>query len=113
MSDRTWELAKHCVEAREVDAIRVVGKTEPVTIYELLALKGELPAGIAQLCEEFEAGLAAYRRCDWDAAQARFQACLALKPDDGPSRVFATRVKHLAEHPPGLDWDRVWSLADK
>ncbi len=40
---RTYELAKEHIEVRELDWVRVAGKTEAVTVYELLSLKGELP----------------------------------------------------------------------
>jgi len=49
------------VEARELDLITVVGKTEPVRIYELLGRAGELPPDVAELAREFQNGLKAYR----------------------------------------------------
>ena len=40
ISESTYEQAKDGIEARELDLIRVVGKLEPVKIYELLGKKG-------------------------------------------------------------------------
>ena len=80
----------------------------------LLALKGALEPAMARLREEFEAGLAEYRKASWEAADARFQACLALKPLDGPSLVYADRVKHFRVHPPPPGaWDGIWSFSEK
>jgi len=96
-----------------VDCIRVVGKSEPVRVFELLARKGGLDPARAQLRERFEEGLQAYRACDWGRAESCFNACLAVAPDDKPSKLFLSRVSHFREHPPAADWGGVWSLSEK
>jgi adenylate cyclase len=113
ISDATRELAGDGVETREVDSLRVKGKTEPVRVHELLALKGALDPQAARLRAEFEIGLAEYRRSRWAAAEARFKACLALKPDDGPSRAYVERVEQFRKLPPPADWSGVWNFAEK
>jgi adenylate cyclase len=113
ISDATRELAGDGVETREVDSLRVKGKSEPVRVHELLALKGALDPQAARLRDEFEAGLAEYRRSRWAAAEARFKACLALKPDDGPSRAYAERIEQFRKLPPPADWSGVWNFAEK
>ena len=114
ISEATRALAKSLFETREIDSIRVAGKSEPVVVHELIAPKGALAPQSARLLEEFAAGLAAYRRGDWDAAEARFQACRDINPEDGPSRVFAARVRQFRESPPAADgWDGVWSFSEK
>ncbi len=113
ISNATADLVQDSMETREIDAIRVVGKTEPVQVHELLGLKGALDPRTARLRDEFSAGLGSYRRCEWAAAQASFAACLALKADDGPSNVYVARVRHFAANPPPREWDGVWSLAEK
>ena len=40
ISERTYELARDHIEARELDMIRVVGKEKPVRVYELIDRKG-------------------------------------------------------------------------
>ena len=42
ISESTYKDVKDRIEARKLDQIRVVGKSEPVQIYELLGLKGKL-----------------------------------------------------------------------
>jgi adenylate cyclase len=113
VSDATAALAQDAVDTREIDSIQVVGKTEPVRIHELLGLKGTIRPVLTRLRDEFAAGLAAYRSRDWAAAETKFLGCLALKADDGPSRVYAARVKHFAQNPPPGDWEGVWTLAEK
>lgn len=113
ISEHTWTMAKDHVEVRELDCIRVVGKTEPARLFELLARKGELAPATAELREYFAQGLDAYRRRDWEIARTRFDACLKLNPGDTPSRLFISRIHHWRDHPPVPDWDGVWNVSEK
>ena len=113
IAEDTRRLAQVEVEARELDLITVAGKTEPVRIYELLSPFGKLDPDDAMLREEFAVGLAAYRACDWDEAGCRFEQCLKLKPDDGPSALFSKRIGTLRAHPPPPDWGGVWRFTHK
>jgi adenylate cyclase len=98
---------------REIDSLRVAGKTEPVRVFELV---GEAEAvGAERLAQVagFETGLAAYRDRDWDAAEKAFSACLAADPDDRPSQVYLERIAAFRAAPPGADWDGVWVATGK
>ena len=107
ISEDTYRLAQAEIEAREIDFITVAGKIEPVRIYELLAPAGQLEPSQSELCARFADGLAAYRKQDWNAAEATFAECLRITPDDGPSRVFLERIRELRSDPP-RDWDGIW-----
>jgi adenylate cyclase len=110
ISEQTQAMAASAIESRELDFIRVAGKTEPARIFELMARRGELSAERVGLRDRFHEGLVAYRGGEWDLAEQHFRACLAATPADGPSRVFLARVAHLREvQPPS--WDGVWSLS--
>ncbi len=113
ISEETWKMSKAAVETRELDSVRVVGKSDPVRIFELLAAKGGLAPGRAELRGQFEQALQAYRRGDWDQAETGFEACLKINAQDKASTVFLTRLKYLREHPPAADWDGAWSLEEK
>lgn len=108
ISEETYRLAQEDIEAREVDVITVAGKTEPVRVYELMSLAGELERSQAELRKTFAKGLAAYRDQNWDGAQAHFEAGLRAMPDDGLTRLFLERIGVLRSSPPGPDWDGVW-----
>jgi adenylate cyclase len=109
----TRRRAGAAVEVRELDRLRVVGKSEPEQVFEILGRAGEVPAERLRLRDRFAAALAAYRAQAWDEARAGFEACRAIAPDDPPSRTFLARVAHFAETPPSPDWDGVWSLTAK
>lgn len=113
IDEATFRLAQGAIEARELDLLTVVGKSEPLRIFELICRSGELPADIAELRELFAAGLAAYRARDWETADRRFAECLARRADDGPARVFRHRLELLRAAPPPPDWDGVWRLTEK
>ncbi len=113
ISETTARMAEGTIEAREIDSIVVVGKSEPQRVFEALGRRGELDPATAQLRDRFAAGLAAYRRQAWAEARAEFEGGLVVAPGDGPSRVLLARVAHLAEQPPGPDWNGVWALTEK
>ena len=113
VDEHTYRLAQQAVEAREIDSIVVVGKTEPVRIYEILAVAGGLTPAQVALGEAFAAGLAAYRARDWDGAEAAFARALAAVPSDGPTAVFLDRVALLRREPPPPDWDGAWRMTTK
>ncbi len=106
VSASTVELLRERHALREIDWLRVRGRAAPVAIY---AVDGQVPA----LRERYAEGLAAYRRGDWAAAAAAFDAVLAQAPDDAPSRVMRERVAAYREAPPIANWDGVHTLDDK
>jgi adenylate cyclase len=113
ISEDTLRLAQQEVEARELDLITVVGRTEPVRIYELLGRPGELPAGENELIDEFENGLKAYRARDWAAAERQFQRCLEMRPADRASALYIERISEMRTNPPSAEWNGVWHLSKK
>jgi adenylate cyclase len=113
LSEETYRLAQHVIEARELDLITVAGKSEPVRIYEAIGRAGELAPEQDELRELFADGLAAYRRQDWDEAQTHFEGCLRIASEDGPARLFLERIAHLRSAPPAADWGGIWRLSEK
>lgn len=104
---------RHRMEAREIDLIAAVGKTEAVRIFELLGEIGAVTPEQIALRDAFEAGLAAYRAGDWDAAERVFGECLRIVPDDGPATKFIGRVRAFRRVPPPDDWAGVWQSVEK
>lgn len=98
---------------RELDRIQVVGKQEPVQIYELLGTHESVTDQQRALIETFQNGLSAYRQRHWDTAQQHFQHCLTLQPTDHPSQLYLQRLHIIRASPPAEDWDGVWRLTSK
>jgi adenylate cyclase len=97
---------------REIDFIRVKGKLQPVTIYEILGPRANENGG-EELVALFASAREAYKRRDWRAARSAWVTILQRWPDDGPSRVFLARCEeYIAEEPPAA-WDGVYAMKHK
>ncbi len=104
MGPLTYEQAKDHIEARELDRVRVAGKTEPAAVYELLCMKGELSEQKRQVVTLYAQGLALFREARFSDAAAVFAQALAVDPADGPSGVLHARCLRYAASPPeGFD----------
>lgn len=108
----TYDMAGDTIEAREIDLIGVVGREEPVRIYELAAMAGELPPERRKLYDIYAAALSEYRAGQWSLAEAALREALLLAPGDGPSTALLHRVEHFRDAPPA-DWDGVWRMTAK
>jgi len=97
---------------REIDAVRVKGKTQPVRIYELLG-RVEGAGDLAQLVERFNEALKDYKARDWQQALALWSSLLTDFPNDGPAQMYVERSRALIEDPPGPDWDGVFTATSK
>jgi adenylate cyclase len=113
ISSETWEMVKDTIECREVDFIRVSGKTQPVRVFEVMGQKGKLDAALAGVINHFEAGLAAYRACRWDEARQEFEKCIELNAQEKPAATFLSRIELFRAKPPGKDWDGIWNFTEK
>ena len=113
ISERTYELAKDHIEARELDMIRVVGKEKPVKVYELIERKGQIEESKREVIKLYEDGLKMYREKEWQKAIDLFQEALDKDPHDGPSLTYVERCKGYIQDPPPENWDGVYVLTAK
>jgi adenylate cyclase len=104
IGETTYEGAKHVIEARELDRLIVVGRSEPVTTYEILSRKGELDAQKAEVTGLYCRGLELYRNRRWNEAISYFRHALQLDPQDGPSLTYIERCESYKITPPPDDW---------
>ncbi len=113
VSKKTARRAAEAVETREIDAILVVGKTEPQRIFEVLGRKGEVGAEAMTARERYGEGLAAYRQQRWDEAETAFRASTAAMAGDPPAEVMLKRIALVRANPLPADWNGVWTMAEK
>jgi adenylate cyclase len=97
---------------REVDKIRVKGKTKPVTIYELLAPIAEA-AHYESLLRAYNGALQSYRAADWNAAASKLGEIIATYPLDGPTQVLLQRCLEFMDDPAPAEWDGVYVARSK
>ena len=93
--------------ARELSRVAVVGRKEPVAVYEPMQVD-EYQARRATL-ERFAEGLAGYYRGEFDPAEAVFQSIAA---EDAPAARYADRCRELKSAPPEQR-DGVWVMTSK
>lgn len=97
---------------RELDLIRVKGKLQPVTLFEILG--GDLVEnGGREMIALFAKGREAYKQRAWAEARSHFEKVLERWPQDGPSRIFAARCSEYLAVAPPADWDGVYVLTHK
>ena len=113
ISQFTYEQVKEDIEVRELDLIRVVGKNEPVRIFEVLAKKGELNEEFQKVLPIFNDGLDHYRNRRWEEGIQCFERVLAINEDDGPSLTYFERCITFQAQPPADDWDGVFGMTTK
>ncbi|MBN2874622.1 MAG: CHASE2 domain-containing protein [Spirochaetales bacterium] len=98
---------------RELDTIRVVGKNEPIVVYELLEEAGKVPERTEEVVQHYERALALYKERRWKEALVGFIRALKLNMDDSPSKLYYLRCKAFIKTPPPAGWDGVSNLSSK
>jgi adenylate cyclase len=110
MGPGTYEAVKDQVEARELDRVRVAGKANAATVYELLALKGELHHDKMKVVDLYGQALLAYRARRFSDAKIKLGQALQVDESDGPSRRLLSLCTEFEVHPPPESWDGVSGL---
>lgn len=122
VSKETMEMTGKQFIWRELDTIKVVGKSVPVTTFDLLWTREECPEYLLELSEKFKSGIELYKAQIWDEAISVFRKTLELEwqrfPDlkdkkTNPSLEYIERCESYKQTPPPPDWDGVWTLTSK
>jgi adenylate cyclase len=110
ISEETARALGDAYVLRRLDRLVVKGKTEPVTVFEVVGRAGAVPEDLLARLAEFDRGLALHDARDFVAARTLF---LALAPRDPPSKVYAERCRLYAETPPPDAWQGEFALKTK
>ncbi len=95
---------------RELDAIRVKGRSDPVKIYEPLAESGRQTPQQSATAAAYAEGLACWRAREFSGAMKCFDRVAEVDP---PSALFRKRAKTFADNPPPQEWVAVNTLEGK
>jgi class 3 adenylate cyclase len=95
---------------RELDSIVVQGRSEPVRIYEPLALAGMATREQTEAAQTYAKGLACWRARDFAGAAEHFARLAEVDP---PAARFLARAQAFLWHPPGPDWAPINTLEGK
>jgi adenylate cyclase len=91
---------------REIDLVRLRGRAQTLTIYELFGTMQDPPPDGDWLAA-FAEGLDAYRRQDWAVAWRGFTFALTKNPSDACAKFYLSRVEQQVKGLPALDWTGV------
>ena len=91
----------------------MVGKHEPVTIYQIMGHPDGLDESTKAVISYYEKGLNLYKSKAFKKALAVFKHILAKHPDDGPSHTMANRCRDFIATPPLPDWNGVFRITSK
>jgi class 3 adenylate cyclase len=98
----TARLVKDQIPVRRIDIVRVVGRAEPVELYEILA------DGAASHIDGYQQAMELYIARQWSAARD-----IWAQIDDPPARAMNARCEQFIQSDPGATWDGVWKLESK
>lgn len=109
---RTRESVKGIV-FRELDKVRVRGRSVAERIFEPLGREGDLPAREIETLQRWQAGLEQFRARQFKEARATFEG---LAGEAGYPRLVAIYlgyIRDLSASPPEDDWDAAFTLYEK
>jgi adenylate cyclase len=109
-SETTIALTGTTFAWRELDSIRVKGRSEPVKIYEPLAESGQQTSQQSASAAAYTEGLACWRARKFSEALQCFDRAAEADP---PSALFRRRAKEFTDNPPPREWEAVNTLEGK
>ncbi|NEO84346.1 MAG: GAF domain-containing protein [Spirulina sp. SIO3F2] len=114
ISENTYHQCEGQLLVRELDCIRVKGKTQPVGVYELLEeTKNGYPEGKEQIIELYNKARKLYTHQDFAKAISTFGTILELDRNDKAAWLHIDRCQQLIKNPPKKSWDGVWTMTSK
>lgn len=99
---------------RPLGKIVVMGRSQPVPVYEIVGLKENVTPQTRECIRVFSQGLELYYARNWSGARAAFEASSSLEPldpeknpgvMDNPSHVYLGIVTQCEIDPPAAGWD--------
>ncbi|KAF0152620.1 MAG: adenylate cyclase [Ignavibacteria bacterium] len=113
ISEFTYEAAKEFALVRELDSIKVKGKSKPAKVYELIGMAGDSDAELKlSSLHEYNSALKLYKQKKFAEASVLFEYCFS-KNNDYTSKVYLDRCKSYIENPPEENWDGVFIIKAK
>jgi adenylate cyclase len=93
IGENTYLQACDAIEVRRLGLVVLKGKSQPVTVYQLLSRKGELSESMRQLVYAYEEACRLFEEQDWARAQQHLTEALKIFPHDGPSQLLLQRIQ--------------------
>lgn len=98
---------------RKLDRVRVVGKSDPVRLCELIDTMEEASEQDKKRVAVFHDALANFESRNWKQAAEGFKEVLAINNEDEPAKMYLERCEKFIVTPPDAKWDGVYNLTSK
>lgn len=117
-SDSTWQLANSGLNegkiiAKKLDKVRVVGKTIPIQLYNIIGFRNELSQNEIENVEYFNEAYKEFMNKNFLGAGKLFLQANAIFPQDKLSIFFAERCKKFIEKGVSENWDGIVDMTNK
>jgi len=113
VGSRTREGARSDIVFREIDKVRVSGRSVADRIYEPLGRAEDMwPVEMDRL-KRWHQALGMFRAGSWNAARAGFEPLAQEKGYERLVQLYLGYIRDLQAKPPGPDWDASFTLYDK
>lgn len=118
VSNVTHDLIKDKFLTRPLDRIRVKGRKAPLMIFELLESHAHATLEMKEFAAEFEEALRFYydqkfRRSESLFKQLQKKYKNSIHSAQTTCQLYIDRCKDFLKHPPGRDWDGVYTMVTK
>lgn len=107
---KTADAVKGKMVTRELDSIRVAGKTEAIAVYELVGEEGQVAPQKLKVLDLYAKALELYRHRRFADSLRTLKEAYDLDNTDGPTKVLAGKCNQFMQAPPPADWDGVTQL---
>ena len=117
-SDSTWQLANSGLNegkiiAKKLDKVRVVGKTIPIQLYNIIGFRNELSQNEIENVECFNEAYKEFINKNFLGAGKLFLQANAILPEDKLSIFFVERCKKFIEKGVSENWDGIVDMTNK
>jgi len=107
VSQDTYNLVKDKFSFRKLDIVRVKGKKNPLTIYELVLSPNP------NFLKVYHTGFDFYLKKDFKQAIKYFKQAKKINSLDKPTHIFLERCTHYLKNPPTSKWDGIFEMKEK
>ncbi|QJR11579.1 hypothetical protein DSM104443_02658 [Usitatibacter rugosus] len=98
---------------REMDKVRVKGKSEGVAIYEPIGLASEVGDTMMKEIDSWHRALDLYRKAKFEEAKDVIKPLAYANPETKIYKVYLERIIHFRTNPPPANWDGVFTFTTK
>ncbi|OKH18746.1 adenylate/guanylate cyclase domain-containing protein [[Limnothrix rosea] IAM M-220] len=114
ISEETLALCGDRLWVRELDKIRVKGKSKATKIYEVIQEREHhLTDNHHEFLDLYHRGRAAYMNKDFQRAIAAFKQAHKIHKHDQATLIHLRRAQRFSNNPPGKNWDGIYTMQTK